>query len=87
MKQSGQSSREELPSMIQQVLSIFQELNSVQSASKAQVFDLVKLFRQHPIHFQEAWELAYLKIFKIFHERANRKMPTKYEQLATTFFT
>lgn len=54
-------------SMIEQVINIFQEMNKIQNASKVQLFDLVKLFRQEPIHFQQAWELAYLKIFKIFH--------------------
>jgi hypothetical protein len=87
MKQVSRSGREDPSSMIQQVLTIFQDINKIQNASKAQLFDLVKLFRQQPINFQQAWELAYLKIFKIFHERANRKMPPKYEQLATSFFT
>lgn len=30
--------------------------------------------------------MAYLKIFKIFHEKANRKMPPKFESLATNLF-
>ena len=46
--------------------------------SKVQLFDLVKLFKKSPHQFQEGWEVAYLKIFKIFHEKANRKMPPKF---------
>jgi hypothetical protein len=86
MKQGARIPKDELASVIQQVLTIFQEINKFQSASKAHTFELVKLFKLHPLHFQQAWELAYLKIFKIFHERQNRKMPPKYENLATTLF-
>jgi hypothetical protein len=82
-----QAKKDEQGLAIQQVTTIFQDINKVQAASKAQLFDLVKLFRQNPHYFRLAWESAYLKIFKIFHERANRKMPPKYEQLATNFFT
>ncbi len=38
--------------MNQQVLAIFQDMNKLQSASKTQLFELVKLFRNSPIHFQ-----------------------------------
>ena len=51
MKQANRNNKE-LPAMIEQVLGIFQEVNKVQSASKSQLFDLVKLFRQHPKNFQ-----------------------------------
>lgn len=60
------------------VLAVFAEINKVQTASKAQVFELAKLFRGDPEEFSSAFELAYLKIFRIFHERANRKMPPKF---------
>lgn len=66
MKQD-KGAKKDPSSMIEQVINIFQEMNKIQNASKVQLFDLVKLFRQEPIHFQQAWELAYLKIFKIFH--------------------
>ena len=59
--------REELSANIHKVLSIFQEINKIQNATKVQLFDMVKLFKQNPKHFQEGWEVAYLKIFKIFH--------------------
>ena len=76
MKQA--TKREEIAGTIQKVLGVFQEINKVQNISKVQLFDLVKFFKQQPTYFQEGWEVAYLKIFKIFHERANRKMPPKY---------
>jgi hypothetical protein len=60
------------------VLLVFSEINKVQTASKAQVFELVSLFKADPSEFTGAFELAYLKIFKIFHEKANRKMPPKF---------
>lgn len=60
------------------VFAIFNDINKVQTASKAQVFELARVFRLDPSGFQQAFELAYLKIFKIFHERANRKMPPKF---------
>jgi hypothetical protein len=64
--------------MIATVLTIFQEINRTQLPTKTHIFELVRLHRANPPHFQSAFELAYLKIFKIFHERANRKMPPKY---------
>ena len=78
MKQESRVIREEKIGTTQQVLSIFQDMNKVQNASKGQLFELVKLFKENAKHFESAWELAYLKIFKIFHEKANRKMPPKF---------
>jgi hypothetical protein len=81
-----EKSREAVASHTESVFAVFNEINKIQTASKAQVFELAKLFKADPLNFQNAFELAYLKIFKIFHEKANRKMPPKFEQLATTLF-
>lgn len=48
---------------------------------------MVRLFKNDPNAFSGAFELAYLKIFKIFHEKSNRKMPPKFEQLVASLFT
>lgn len=72
--------------MIKKVLGVFQQIDKVENVPKTHIFDLVKLFNTNPKGFQIAFQLAYLKIFKIFHEKANRKMPLKYEQLANLFF-
>lgn len=74
----GQGGKQERSPIAEEVLGVFAEINKVQSASKAQVFELVKLFKTDPQEFSGAFELAYLKIFKIFHEKANRKMPIKF---------
>lgn len=66
------------PATAEAVMQVFGEINKVQTASKAQVFELARLFRDDPLNFTTAFELAYLKIFKIFHEKANRKMPPKF---------
>lgn len=76
------------PNTVENVLQVFADINaSAECASKTQIFELAKLFRIDPKLFEHAWEQAYLKIFKIFHEKANRKMPPKYEKLATSFFS
>ena len=72
--------------MIKSVLTVFQEIDKVESTSKTHIFELLKLFKADPHNFQIAFELAYLKIFKLFHEKGNRKMPPKYEQLSNLFF-
>ena len=69
------------------MLSLFNDINKVQSASKTQVFELMRLFREDSPGFERAWEQAYLKVFKVFHDKGNRRIPPKSEQLATTFFT
>lgn len=66
------------PNTTEAVLTVFNDINKVQTASKAQVFELVRLFKVDPNAFSSAFELAYLKIFKMFHEKANRKMPAKW---------
>jgi hypothetical protein len=70
--------KDEPAKMIETVLTLFQEINKTANASKTQIFELVKLYKSQPAHFQSAFELAYLKIFKIFHEKASRKMPPKF---------
>jgi len=72
------AARDQSNKMTITVLTVFQEINKVQAATKTHIFELVKLFKSHPSFFQTAFEIAYLKIFKIFHEKANRKMPPKY---------
>ena len=52
MKQASHSVKNELSEMVDKVLGVFQELNKVQIASKVQLFDLIKFFKEDPPLFQ-----------------------------------
>jgi hypothetical protein len=48
--------------------------------------ELVKIHSENHHHFDRAWEQVFLKIFKSFHEKANKKIPSKFENVAELFF-
>jgi hypothetical protein len=64
--------------ILKSTLEIFISVQESTTFNKSHVFDLVKLHKQNSSHFDKAFEQAYLKIFKCFHERANKKIPSKF---------
>ncbi len=68
------------------VLQIFEEIQTSTALAKSHVMELVKIHSENHHHFDRAWEQVFLKIFKSFHEKANKKIPSKFENVAELFF-
>ena len=68
------------------VLNIFGKVQKLISPQQTHIFDLVKYFREDLELFEYSFEQAYLKIFKAFHQRGNKKIPSKFETLTEQFF-
>jgi hypothetical protein len=60
------------------VLQIFGEVQEASALNKSHVMDLVKIHKENAFFFDKALEQTFLKIFKCFHERANKKIPSKF---------
>ena len=68
------------------VMEVFADIQRAPSIHKTQIFQLLKYSHEDPDLFMYAFEQSYLKIFHSFHSKANKKIPTKFENLAESFF-
>lgn len=77
---------EEFIKTFKNVLHVFADVQEATALSKSHVMDLIQIHKQNAFFFDKAFEQAFIKIFKCFHEKANKKIPTKFETLADLFF-
>ena len=68
------------------VMAVFTEIQKSASIHKTQIFELVKFSKEDADLFMYSFEQSYLKIFHSFHAKNNKKIPTKFENLAESFF-
>ena len=68
------------------VMEVFSDIQKNPSIHKTQIFQLVKFSQEDGDLFMYAFEQSYLKIFHSFHSKNNKKIPTKFENLAESFF-
>ena len=64
------------------VMEVFSDIQKNPSIHKTQIFQLVKYSQEDANNFMYAFEQSYLKIFHSFHANSNKKIPTKFENLA-----
>lgn len=64
------------------VMEIFTDVQKNPSIQKTQILQLVKFAQEDAELFMYSFEQSYLKIFHSFHSKNNKKIPTKFENLA-----
>lgn len=72
--------------MYKNVMNVFSDVQEAVSVNKSHVMELVGLHKENAFFFDKALEQAYIRIFKCFQDKANKKIPQKFETLADLFF-
>ena len=72
--------------MFKSVMHVFSDIQEAVSLNKSHVMELITLHKENEFFFDKAFEQAYIRIFKCFHDKANKKIPQKFETLADMFF-